>query len=98
MGTGRGDVINMYIDFTLAGGETVGIQVECNSNALDNNSYKISNLVSGTITTISVNLGSTGKYVVPVSIPKDADVIYFVISGLTLSDLSINLGLDNYYA
>lgn len=98
LGTSRGDKINLYLDFTRGGTETVTLSVAVKDSTL--NVYHYISYLSTTniVTKQPIVLNLTGKYVIPVVIGKDVEEIKIEQTGLTNSTLSINHGLDNYYS
>lgn len=97
LGTSRGDKMNLYLDFTRAGTETVTLSIAVKDADLD---YHYVSYLSSTniVTKQPVVLNLTGKYIVPITIGKDVEEIKIEQAGLTNSTLSVNYGLDNYYA
>lgn len=97
LGTSRGDKMNLYLNFTRSATETVTLSVAVKDDALD---YHYVSYLSSTniVTKQPIVLNLTNKYVVPIVIGKDVEQIKIEQTGLTNSTLSIEYGLDNFYA
>jgi len=98
LGTSRGDKMNLYLDFTRGGTETVTLSVAVKSNELGVYHYVSYLNTTNIVTKQPITLNLTGKYIIPVVIGKDVEEIKIEQAGLTTSTLSVNYGQDNFYA
>jgi hypothetical protein len=98
LGTSKGDKMNLYLDFTRSGAETVTLSVAVKSEVVSDYHYVSYLDTSNIVKQQPVVLNATGKYIVPVTVGKDVEEIKIEQTGLTSSTLSVNYGLDNFYA
>jgi len=99
LGTGKGDKMNLYLDFARSGSETVTLSISVKSEVVDNYHYvSYLNPTNNVVTIQPVVLNVTGKYIVPINIGKDVEIIKVEQTGLVSSTLSVEYGQDNFYA
>jgi hypothetical protein len=98
-GTSRGESLYVYLDFVKGGAETPTFTIQVKESSVSNNYYTLSAPVSGVVTMNGYTLSATGKYAISVNTGKNVEAVK-VAMGATFatSTLSVNFGLDNYYA
>jgi len=97
-GESRGQKIYLYLDFVKDGAETPTLSVSVKETTIGDNYYTLLTPIDGVYTTITHTLSETGKYALDVTTAKSVEYVAVDLSLFTTSTLTIDFGLDNYFA
>ena len=97
-GTSKGESLYFYLDFVKDGSEVPTFSISVREANLGSNYYTLSYPVTGVMTHTGYTLSATGKYAFSVSTGKNIEYVAVDLSLFTTSTLTVDFGLDNYYA
>lgn len=97
-GESRGEKIFLYLDFVKDGSEAPVLSVSVKESSIGDNYYTLLTPIAGVFTTITHTLSATGKYAIDVTTGKNVEYVAADLTLFTTSTLTVDFGLDNYFA